>query len=70
MVRTTFKSVPRAELARIITKGIAALADPANYSNFELSIDTDGDESTIERVKMEVAKENKPNSISAFLPEG
>jgi len=70
MVRTIFKSVPRAELARIVSKGVAALADPANYSSFELTIDTNGDESSIERVKMDDKKETKPSSISTFLPEG
>ena len=38
--RTVFKRCPRAQLAQLAENAIRALADPAAYSTFELTIDT------------------------------
>lgn len=50
-MRTVFKSVPRKQLVGLVKKAIDALSDDRNFSTFELSIDTDGDESSIEVIK-------------------
>jgi len=51
MTRTIFKNVPRKQLAEIAKKAIEAFADSKNYDTFEFSLDTDGDESSIEIIK-------------------
>ena len=51
MIRTIFKNVPRKQLAEIVKKAIEALYDSKNYETFEFSIDTDGDESSVEIIK-------------------
>ena len=50
MTRTDFKNVPREQLVKIIHKAIDALANN-NCEMFEFSLDTDGDESSIEIIK-------------------
>ena len=50
MTRTIFKNVPRKQLVEIIHKAIEALANN-NCETFEFSLDTDGDESSIEIIK-------------------
>lgn len=51
MTRTIFKNVPRKQLVKIARMIIDGLADEKNYETFELAIDTDGDESSVEIIK-------------------
>lgn len=51
MIRTIFHSVSREQAAKIACMIINALADSKNYETFKLTIDTDGDESSVEIIK-------------------
>lgn len=51
MTKTVFKNLPRKQLAEIVKKAIDALSDSKNYDMFEFSLDTDGDESSVEIIK-------------------
>jgi hypothetical protein len=51
MTRTIFKKVPRKQLADLVKRAVDALSDSRNYDTFEVSIDTDGGESSIEVIK-------------------
>lgn len=50
-MRTVFKNVTRKQLAELIKKAIDALSDSRKFNTFELTIDTEGDESSMEIIK-------------------
>ena len=51
VIRYKFNKVSREQLTKIAVNAINALADKRNFETFVLTLDIDGDESSIEVIK-------------------